>query len=113
MKTWPRPLFYTACTTAERDIVRESNQFTEQFGFKRDTSHQDIPYYKGMDKMHKDPLAPGSPQVSPPVTCTVYLFGSLSLTCLFNALTPEVDTLFGAELQRMDISLDWNSRSWI
>ena len=38
---------------------------------------------------------------------------SVFLTCLFNALLPEVHTLFGNGLKGMGISTGWASRSWI
>jgi hypothetical protein len=40
----------------QSDIVHESNDFGSRYGFAPDMRNQDIPYYKGIDKMHKDPV---------------------------------------------------------
>lgn len=101
---------YSPCSLSHTHIVHDSNAFTAQFGFGVDQPHQDIPYYKGMDKMHKVP--PGTRFICSSATSHMRRV-SVFLTCLFNALLPEVHTLFGNELKAMGITADWASRSWV
>ena len=94
----------------QADIVHESNAFGSRYGFAPDMRNQDIPYYKGIDKMHKNPV--GTRFISSSASSHMKRV-SLLLNILFNALSLDIDQLFGEELQSMGISAAWTARSWV
>ncbi|KAL3148791.1 hypothetical protein ABBQ38_014199 [Trebouxia sp. C0009 RCD-2024] len=102
---------YEPVTHPEADIVAHSNAFGVRYGFTLDNRNQDTPYYKAIDKMHKLPH-PGSRFISSSATSHLKLV-SLFLNILFNALSLDIDALFGVRMASMGISAEWASRSWV
>lgn len=102
---------YEPCTRPHTDIVADSNAFGLRYGFAPDSKNQDIPYYKGIDKMHKVPH-PGTRFISSSATSHLKRV-SLLLNTLFNALSLDIDDLFGIRMLQLGITADWTSRSWV
>ncbi|KAL3153215.1 hypothetical protein ABBQ38_011965 [Trebouxia sp. C0009 RCD-2024] len=102
---------YAPCARSQADIVADSNAFGLRYGFAIDSRNQDIPYYKGIDKMHKIPH-PGTRFVSSSAT-SHHKRVSLFLNILFNALSLDLDELFGVRMAKMGITAEWASRSWV
>lgn len=99
------------CTRSQADIVADSNAFGLRYGFALDHKNQEIPFYKGIDKMHKVPH-PGTRFISSSPTSHLKRI-SLLLNTLFNALELDIDDLFGVRMSQMGITAEWSSRSWV
>ncbi|DBB03023.1 TPA: hypothetical protein ACH3X1_013442 [Trebouxia sp. C0004] len=84
---------YTATSLTQDEITQESNEFGSRYGFAPNPRNQEIPYYKGLDKMYTLPN-PETRFIS--ISAKSHLRRvSLFLTYVFNAIMLETDTLFG------------------
>ena len=83
----------TATSLTQDELTQESNDFGSRYGFAPNPRNQEIPYYKGLEKMHKLPN-PETRFNSSSVKSHLKRV-SLFLTYVFNAIMLESDTLLG------------------
>ena len=92
-------------------IVQDSNEFVARYGFAPSMRCQEIPHIKAIDKMHKTP-DPGCRFISSSALSHLRHV-SIFLNFLFNALSLDIDQLFGGALSSMGITASWTARSWV
>ena len=101
---------YAAVHDDPAQLVQSHNSFLAQFGVPADPACQSIPHYVATMKMHKQP--PGCRFISSSA-CSSVKTVSVWLNRLFNALLPELDSLFAVVMKQAGISQAWTHRSWI
>ncbi|DBA81646.1 TPA: hypothetical protein ACH3X1_007401 [Trebouxia sp. C0004] len=102
---------YAAASLTQDEITQESNDFGSRYGFAPNPRNQEIPYYKGLDKMHKLPN-PETRFISSSAKSHLRRV-SLFLTYMFKAIMLETHSLFGNELKVLGVSAKWAARSWV
>ena len=90
--------------------MQSHNDFISKFGINVDMDCQEIPYYKGTVKMHKNP--PDTRFLSSSERSSMLPI-SKGLTGLFKAIQLEVPPLFASALQSMHIHESWTARCWV
>ncbi len=102
---------YVATSLTRDEIAQQSNDFGSRYGFAPNPTIQKVPYYKGLDKMHKVPN-PETRFISSSAKSHLKRV-SLFLTYVVNAIMLETDTLFGNEMKVTGVTANWAARSWM